>query len=142
MEFFGRFLNFCFFLVIKTSLGSFLLRKQFVNNFSRQPQGNDRAQILSVAANESKFAIAKNGSAAIRLPNDDFCKKIIDELGKPIISTSANISGSQNPKAFDEIDTKLKDNVDYVVNLRQAEIMEKPSSIIKIFDDGKIEKIR
>ena len=47
-----------------------------------------------------------------------------------------------NPKKFDEIDTKLKDNVDYVVNLRKTEIMEKPSSIIKIFDDGKIEKIR
>ena len=98
--------------------------------------------IFDKVKNISKFAIAKNGSAAIRLPNDDFCKKIIDELGKPIISTSANISGSQNPKTFDEIDTKLKDNVDYVVNLRQAEIMEKPSSIIKIFDDGKIEKIR
>ena len=98
--------------------------------------------IFDNVKNISKFAIATNGSAAIRLPKDDFCKKIIDRLGKPIVSTSANISGDQNPKTFDEIDITLKDNVNYIVNLRHSEIMEKPSSIIKIFDDGKIEKIR
>tara|TARA_B100000963_G_C22351214_1_gene547354 strand:+ start:63 stop:620 length:558 start_codon:yes stop_codon:yes gene_type:complete len=98
--------------------------------------------IFDNVKNISKFAIATNGSAAIRLPKDDFCKKIIDRLGKPIVSTSANISGDQNPKTFDEIDITLKDNVNYIVNLRHSEIMEKPSSIIKIFNDGKIEKIR
>ena len=98
--------------------------------------------IFDNVKNISKFAIATNGSAAIRLPKDDFCKKIIDRLGKPIVSTSANISGDQNPKTFDEIDITLKDNVNYIVNLRHSEIMEKPSSIIKIFNDGNIEKIR
>tara|TARA_B100000965_G_C19495096_1_gene714853 strand:- start:120 stop:677 length:558 start_codon:yes stop_codon:yes gene_type:complete len=92
--------------------------------------------------NISEHAIAKDGSAAVRLPNDDFCKKIINELGNPIISTSANISGDKNPRSFSEISLKLKENVDYVVNLRKNEIMEKPSSIIKIFDDGNIYKIR
>ena len=98
--------------------------------------------IFDNVKNISKHAIAKDGSAAIRLANDIFCKKIINKLGKPIISTSANISGEKNPKSFAEINEDLKKNVDYIVNLRQEEIMETPSSIIKIYDDGKIEKIR
>ena len=98
--------------------------------------------IFDNVKNISKYAIAKDGSAAIRLANDTFCKKIINKLGKPIISTSANISGEKNPKSFTEINEDLKKNVDYIVNLRQEEIMEIPSSIIKIYDDGKIEKIR
>ena len=98
--------------------------------------------IFDNVKNISKHAIAKDGSAAIRLANDIFCKKIINNLGKPIISTSANISGEKNPKSFTEINEDLKKNVDYIVNLRQEEIMETPSSIIKIYDDGKIEKIR
>ena len=98
--------------------------------------------IFDNVKNISKHAIAKDGSAAIRLANDIFCKKIINKLGKPIISTSANISGEKNPKSFAEINEALKKNVDYIVNLRQEEIMETPSSIIKIYDDGKIEKIR
>ena len=98
--------------------------------------------IFDNVKNISKHAIAKDGSAAIRLANDIFCKKIINKLGKPIISTSANISGEKNPKSFAEINEDLKKNVDYIVNLRQEEIMENPSSIIKICDDGEIEKIR
>ena len=98
--------------------------------------------IFNNVKNISKHAIAKDGSAAIRLANDIFCKKIINKLGKPIISTSANISGEKNPKSFAEINEDLKKNVDYIVNLRQEEIMETPSSIIKIYDDGKVEKIR
>ena len=98
--------------------------------------------IFDNVKNISKHAIAKDGSAAIRLTNDIFCKKIINKLDKPIISTSANISGEKNPKSFAEINEDLKKNVDYIVNLRQEEIMETPSSIIKIYDDGKIEKIR
>ena len=98
--------------------------------------------IFDNVKNISKHAIAKDGSAAIRLANDVFCKKIIDKLGQPIISTSANFSGEKNPKSFNEINKQLKRDVDYIVNLRQDEIMENPSSIIKIKDDGKIEKIR
>ena len=98
--------------------------------------------IFDNVKNISKHAIANDGSAAIRLPNDEFCKRIINSLGQPIVSTSANISGGDNPKSFTEINKELKDNVDYVVNLRQNEIMDKPSSIIKICEDGKIQKIR
>ena len=112
------------------------------NAFKYINSKNPTTVIFDNVKNISKMAISSDGSAAIRLPNDDFCKKIISELGKPIISTSANISGKNNPKSYSEINKDIIENVDYVVNLRQDEIMEKPSSIIKIFDDGKIEKIR
>ena len=69
-------------------------------------------------------------------------QKLIIKLGKPIVSTSANISGGENPYKFSDINDELKENVDYIVNLRQEEIMNKPSSIIKINLDGRIEKIR
>ena len=59
-----------------------------------------------------------------------------------MVSTSANISGENNPKIFSEIAEEIIKNVDYVVNLRQEEIMENPSRIIKINTDGVKTKIR
>ena len=119
-----------------------LLDKLSPNAYDYMNNSEPTTVIFDNVKNISKHAIAKDGSAAIRLANDIFCKKIINKLGKPIISTSANISGEKNPKSFAEINEYLKKNVDYIVNLRQEEIMETPSSIIKIYDDGKIEKIR
>lgn len=98
--------------------------------------------IFDDVKNITQELLSKDGSAAIRLVNDDFCKKLIIKLGKPIVSTSANISGGENPNKFSDINEELKENVDYIVNLRQEEIMNKPSSIIKINLDGEIEKIR
>ncbi len=85
---------------------------------------------------------AKDGSAAIRLVKDKFCQEIIFNLGNPIISTSANISGQKNPIEFNEINKELINSVDYVVNLRKDQIMETPSRIIKIGTNGEIIKIR
>ena len=73
---------------------------------------------------------------------DDFCKKLIEQFGKGIVSTSANISGELSPKQFSEISTYIKQNADYIVNLRQEERMEFPSSIIKINVNGTLTKIR
>jgi|TARA_B110000263_G_scaffold46467_1_gene38550 L-threonylcarbamoyladenylate synthase len=98
--------------------------------------------IFDNVRNISQELLAKDGSAAIRLVNDNFCQKLIIKLGQPIISTSANISGGKNPRIFSDINEELKENVDYIVNLRQEEIMNKPSSIIKLNLDGSIEKIR
>jgi L-threonylcarbamoyladenylate synthase len=92
--------------------------------------------------NVSTEILAEDGSAAIRLANDNFCQRLIIKLGQPIVSTSANISGGPNPEIFSDINNELKENVDYIVNLRQDEIMNKPSSIIKINIDGSIKKIR
>ncbi len=86
--------------------------------------------------------LAENGSAAIRIVQDNFCQQLIASCGFPIVSTSANISGSVFPKQFSEITDEIKTNVDYVVNLRQDEIMNKPSQIILINMNGSIKKLR
>ena len=92
--------------------------------------------------NICKEILANDGSAAIRLVKDKFCQEIIFNLGNPIISTSANISGQKNPIEFNEINKELINSVDYVVNLRKDQIMETPSRIIKIGANGEIIKIR
>jgi L-threonylcarbamoyladenylate synthase len=86
--------------------------------------------------------LAENGSAAIRIVKDEFCQKLILSFGKAIVSSSANISGEMAPKKFLEISKEIKNNVDYIVNLRQNELMAKPSSILMINEDTSITKIR
>ena len=86
--------------------------------------------------------LGENKSAAIRIVKDDFCKHLIKLFGKAIVSTSANISGSQSPKRFSEISDEIKKNVDYIVSLRQNELMSTPSTILMINKDGSIKKIR
>ena len=86
--------------------------------------------------------LGKNKSAAIRIVQDDFCKQLIQLFGKAIVSTSANISGTQAPKQFSEISDEIKKNVNYIVNLRQTELMSTPSTIFMINKDGSIKKIR
>ena len=68
---------------------------------------------------------------------------LIGQLGAPLVSTSANISGDQHPKFFKEINEVIKNGVDYVVQHRQNEIeMQQQSAIIKLNSYGEIEKIR
>ena len=86
--------------------------------------------------------LSENGSAAIRIVKDKFCQKLILSFGKAIVSTSANISGEMTPKQFSEISKEIKNNVDYIVNLRQNELMSTPSSILMINEDTRITKIR
>ncbi len=83
-----------------------------------------------------------DGSIAIRIPNDDFCQKLLQAFGKPIVSTSANISGTPTPSCFAEIDPEILEQVDYVVPLNQEKISGKPSKIIKIEPDGSFLTIR
>ena len=90
----------------------------------------------------SKKLLPKDGSAAIRIPSDEFCFKLIQELKGAIVSTSANISGEKSPKQFSDISNHIKNNADYIVNLRHDERMENPSTILKIETDGKITKLR
>jgi L-threonylcarbamoyladenylate synthase len=91
----------------------------------------------------AKSLIAEDGSIAIRVVKDEFCKQLINMLRKPLVSTSANISGEPAPINFDDISEGIKSNVDYVVNLRQEEVNRStPSRIIKIALNGTIEIIR
>jgi L-threonylcarbamoyladenylate synthase len=81
--------------------------------------------------------IAKDGSIAIRVCKDEFCRNLIRRFRKPIVSTSANISGGPSPKSFSKISDEVKNNVDYVVQYRQNdEATAEPSSLIK-WEKGK-----
>ncbi len=90
----------------------------------------------------AKNVVAKDNTVAIRIVKHDFCKKIIATLGKPIASTSANISNMPTPKSFEEIDKSILEAVDYVVNLDRDKLMGKPSRIIKILEDGSFQILR
>src|SRR5258706_1019309 len=81
--------------------------------------------------------INKYGTIAIRICKDEFCKHLIKRFRKPIVSTSANISGEPAPKQFSEITGEIKKNVGYVVQYRQHDnTIAEPSSIIKWNKDG------
>lgn len=102
--------------------------------------------IIYPSADKKKLAanlLAADGSIAIRVTKDLFCKKLIQEFGKPIVSTSANVSGENPPANFSEISGEIKKVVDYVVQYRQEEKLNpKPSAIIRIGTKGEIEFIR
>ena len=83
-----------------------------------------------------------DSSIGIRVTKDPFCQNLISCFGKPIISTSANISGSKIPKSFASIPTKILDGVDYVVPLNKERISSQPSRVIKIDLKGRIQIIR
>jgi L-threonylcarbamoyladenylate synthase len=86
--------------------------------------------------------LAEDGSVAIRICRDEFCKHLIKRFRKPIVSTSANTSGKPAPALFKDIDEPIINGVDYVVKYRQDEISEAlPSSIIK-WENGKVMIIR
>ena len=87
--------------------------------------------------------IAEDGSIAIRVTNDEFCKNLIGVLRKPLISTSANISGTPAPSIYQEVTEEIRSSVDYVVNWRKDDRQKHPpSSIIKLQKGGLIQIIR
>jgi len=87
--------------------------------------------------------IAEDGSIGIRITSEAFSAELIRRFKRPIVSTSANISGSPSPACFDEIDQQIIDNVDYVVKYRQDDNQKAvPSSIIKLGRGGEVKVIR
>jgi L-threonylcarbamoyladenylate synthase len=95
------------------------------------------------AKNLAKNLVAADGSIAIRVVKGAYCSEVIRKFGKPIVSTSANMSGDKPPKTFNDISQMVIDRVDYVVNVFRNRINTvKPSTIIKMGDDGMFEIIR
>ncbi|MCX7697332.1 MAG: L-threonylcarbamoyladenylate synthase [Bacteroidales bacterium] len=93
--------------------------------------------------NLAQSLIAEDHTIAIRLIKDSFCVDLIKHYGRPIVSTSANISGQPAPRIFKEISPSIIAQVDYVVSYRQNDITYmKPSTIIRIKDDWNFEIIR
>ena len=99
--------------------------------------------IYPKAKNLPQNLIAEDGSIGIRIVNDDFCRELIGVFGKPIVSTSANLSGCNPPLGFCDIANEIKSEVDYVVPLRQDELSRyRNSDIIKVDKSGNIQVIR
>ena len=87
-------------------------------------------------------AINKDGTVAIRLVKEDFCRHLIKRFRRPVVSTSANISGQPTARNFSEITDSIKRSVDYIVQYRQLEISEvNPSAIVR-WKAGKVEVLR
>ncbi len=95
------------------------------------------------AYNLAPNAMQSDGTMAIRICKDEFCKQVIHRLGKAIVSTSANVSGEASPTFFSEISEVIKAKVDHIVNLRQKETKpSQPSTIIKLELNGEFKIIR
>lgn len=90
----------------------------------------------------AKSVLAEDGSVGIRITNDPICLKLIRGLRKPLVSTSANISGESSPANFNAINAVIKNGVDRVVEERMLENMSVASQIIKIELDGRVTVIR
>jgi L-threonylcarbamoyladenylate synthase len=99
--------------------------------------------IYPKAKNLAPNLLAHDGSIGIRITNEAFTQQLIQRFRKPVVSTSANISGQRTPQNFVEISDEIKKAVDYVVRFRQDDLTKSnPSSIIKLGVGGQIEIIR
>jgi len=87
--------------------------------------------------------ISADGTVGIRLVEEPFCRHLIKRLRRPLVSTSANISGEPTPAFFSAIDPRVKEGVDYVVQYRQNDTTPKaPSSIVRWNRDATVTVIR
>ena len=98
--------------------------------------------ILDKPRNVAPNIVAEDDSLAVRLVKEPFCYKLMERMKKPLVSTSANISGQPTPKSFKEISPEIIKGVDYVVNLHREKICDKPSTIIKLTLDSQVQIIR
>ncbi len=99
--------------------------------------------IYPKAKNLAKNVISSDGSIAIRIVNDVFCKELCFKFGKPIVSTSVNVSGFGSPILYREIDNKLIEQADYVVEYGRDSVNQiKPSTIIKFKNNWEYDIVR
>ena len=90
----------------------------------------------------AKNLVAQDNTLAVRVASDKFCQYLINKFKKPLVSTSANISGQPTPKKFHEISEAILKGVDYVVDLHRDVRNISPSAIIKLSNDGAVKVIR
>ena len=99
--------------------------------------------IYEGAYNVAPNLLGENESLGIRIPNDEFCHRLCERFGKPIVSTSANVSGGPTAKAFADISPAIVQGVDHVVAWKQDEkTAHQPSNIILLSRDGTFRIIR
>ncbi|QED37444.1 threonylcarbamoyl-AMP synthase [Antarcticibacterium arcticum] len=129
-------------------VNSVKMLEQFVNSvpdpaydvidFSDKPTTIIYDNPIKVANN----LVAEDETLAIRVVKEKFCEQLIYQLRKPLVSTSANISGQPTPNSFAQIAPEILKGVDYIVNLYHSKISDKPSAIIKIGNDRTVKVIR
>ena len=99
--------------------------------------------IYSAAKNLAHNVIASDGTIAIRVVSEEFCRQLISRFDKPIVSASANITGVSVPLIFSSIAEEIVKNVDYVVkHKRDIFNRAKPSTIIRLLENGEFTIIR
>lgn len=99
--------------------------------------------IYSNAKNLATNLLGTDGSVGIRITNEEFSKKLCERFRRPLVSTSANVSGEPSPANFSEVSEVIKEGVDYIVNYRQDDMSKAaPSSIIKLGAGGLVQVIR
>lgn len=99
--------------------------------------------ILSGAANVAENLVPDEGTLGVRVPDHEFCRQLLHRFGRPLVSTSANISGEPAPVDFDGIAEEIRSGVDLVVDPRfEGNPTRKPSSIIAIDESGLFKIIR
>lgn len=99
--------------------------------------------IYSNAKNLAKNLLGADGSVGIRISNEEFSRKLCERFRKPLVSTSANVSGTPSPANFSEVSEVIRSGVDYIVSYRQDDMSKaQPSNIIKLGAGGLIQVIR
>ena len=99
--------------------------------------------IYDGARNLAANLVADDGSVGMRVTREEFSRQLCFRFRKPIVSTSANISGEPSPRSFAEISEEIKQSVDYIVAVRQNEPpCSTPSSIVKLGAGGLVKVIR
>ncbi len=98
--------------------------------------------ILDNPRNIAKNLIASDNTLGMRIVKEPFCYKLLERMKKPLVSTSANISGMPTPINYKEISPEILKGVDYIVNLQQEKMTGKPSAIIKLTSDSQVKIIR
>jgi len=86
--------------------------------------------------------VAEDNTLAIRVVQHEFCELLIEKFGKPIVSTSANISSQKTAESYQEISREILEGVDYVVNLHQQNQAAQPSAILLLGNDGEVTVLR
>ncbi|MBX9887205.1 MAG: threonylcarbamoyl-AMP synthase [Flavobacteriaceae bacterium] len=103
---------------------------------------NPTTLVLDGPRNVAPNLIAPDKTLGIRIVKEPFCFKLLERMKKPLVSTSANITGQPTPKSFKEISPEIIKGVDYVVNLHKDKIAGKSSTIIKLTSDSQVKVIR
>ena len=99
--------------------------------------------ILPGARGVAANLIPDEGTLGVRIPDNEFCSRLLRKFGRPIVSTSANISGEATPKTLAETAEVIIKGADYVVDPRcEGKATHRPSSIIAFGEGGEVKIIR